>query len=97
MQKSDEINVALYGAQAEKDVKCNAPENELQMWMYEWSVNGKKMAVNPQMEFFSEADACKDAELNKPLVKSKDKAELVVTSGYRCRPSETMQMRMVFV
>ena len=47
------------------------------------------------MEFFSEADAHKDAELNKPLVKSKDKAELVVTSKYRCRPSETMQMRMV--
>ena len=54
MQKSD---VALYGAQVEKGVKCNASENELQMWMYEWSVNGKKMAVNHQVEFFSEADA----------------------------------------
>ena len=95
MQKSDEINVALYGAQAEKGVKHNAPENELQMWMYEWSVSEKKIAVNPQMEFFSEADAHKDAELNKPLVKSKDKAELVVTSKYKSRPSETMQMRMV--
>ena len=63
--------------------------------MYEWSVNGKKIPVNPQVEFFSEADAHKDADLNQPLVKSKDKAELVVTSEYKCRPSETMQMRMV--
>ena len=35
MQKSYGINIVLYGAQAEKGVKCNAPENELQMWMYE--------------------------------------------------------------
>ena len=92
MQKSDEINIALYGAQVERGIN---PENELQMWMYEWSVNGKKIAVNPQVEFFSEADVHKDAELNKPLVKSKDKAELVVTSEYKPRPSETMQMRIV--
>ena len=59
--------------------------------MYEWSVNGKKIAVNPQVKFFSEADA----ELNKPLVKSKDKVELVVTNEYKRRPSETMQMRMI--
>ena len=65
------------------------------MWMYEQSVNGKKITVNPQVEFFSEANAHKDAELNKPLLKSKDKAELVVTSEYKCRPSETMQMRKV--
>ena len=79
----------------EKWVKHNAPENELQMWFYEWSVNGKKVTANPQVEFFSEADAHSDAELHKPLVKNKDKAELVVSSEYRCRPSETMQMKMV--
>ena len=49
------------------------------------------------MEFLSEADACSDAELHKPLVKSKDKVELVVCSEYRCRPLETMQMKMVLL
>ena len=87
----------MYGSQAEKGVKCNAPENELQMWFYEWSVNGKKITENPQVEFFSEAGACSDAELRKPLVKNKDKAELVVSSEYRCRPLETMQMKMVLL
>ena len=29
------------------------------------------------------------------MVKSKDKMEFVVTSKYKCRPSETMQMRNV--
>ena len=57
--KSDDINVALYGPQAAKGVKHNAPENELQVWMYQWSVNGKKIN-SKQLEFYSEADAHKD-------------------------------------
>ena len=41
--KSDDINVSLYGPQAAKGIKHNAQENELQVWMYQWSVNGKKI------------------------------------------------------
>ena len=80
--KCDDINVALYGPQAVKGVKHNAPENELQVWMYQWSVKGKKIN-GKQMEFYSEEDACKDAELYKPLAKTKDKVKLEVNSEYR--------------
>ena len=62
--------------------------------MYQWSVNGKKIN-NKQLEFYSEADAHKDAELHKPLAKTKDKVQLEVNSEYRQRPAETIQMRMV--
>ena len=43
MRKADDINVALFGPQAEKGMKQSAPENELQMWSYIWSVNGMKI------------------------------------------------------
>ena len=94
IHKSDDINVALYGAQAAKGIKSNGPENELQVWMHQRSMNGKKIN-GKQLEFYSEADARKDAELHKPLAKTKDKVELEVNSEYRQRPAETMQMRMV--
>ena len=92
MRKADDINMALFGPQAEKGVKQSAPENELQMWSYIWSVNGKKIEAKPQLEFFSEEDAHKNAELHKPVTKKNDKAELEVSSEYKKHPQETMQM-----
>ena len=65
------------------------------MWSYIWSVNGKKIHTKPQLEFFGEEDARKDAELHKPLTKKNDKTELEVSSEYKKRPEETMQMQMV--
>ena len=53
------------------------------MWSYIWSVNGKKIEAKPQLEFFSEEDACKNAELHKPVTKKNDKAELEVSSEYK--------------
>ena len=64
-------------------MKQSAPENELQMWSYIWSVNGKKIEAKPQLEFFSEDDAHKNAELHKPVTKKNDKAELEVSSEYK--------------
>ena len=93
--KANEINVAMYGPQALKGEKCKASENELQVWMYEWNMNGKKIKSSTQLEFFSEQDACKHAELNKTLTKNKDKVDLEVKSEYRHWPSETMPMKMV--
>ena len=92
MRKADDINVALFRPQAEKGVKQNAPENELQMWTYIWSVNGKKIEAKPQLEFFSEEDARKNAELCKLILKKNDKAELEVSSEYKKCPEETLQM-----
>ena len=53
------------------------------MWTYIWSVNGKKIEAKPQLEFFSEEDAGKNAELCKPILKKNDKAELEVSSEYK--------------
>ena len=62
---------------------------------YIWSANGKKIKAKPQLEFFSEEDACKNAELHKPVTKKNDKAELEVSSEYKKHPQETVQMQMV--
>ena len=62
------------------------------MWSYIWSVNGEKIEAKPQLEFFSEEDAHKNAELHKPVTKKNDKAELEVTSEHKKHPEETMQM-----
>ena len=97
MRKADYINVALFGPQAEKGGKLDGLQiPELQMWSSICSVNGKKsLMTKPQLEFFSEEDAQKDAELHKPLTKKNDKAELEVSSEYKKHPEETMQMQMV--
>lgn len=97
MRKTDTISAALFGSQTVKGEKRNSPKNEVQMWTYKWSVNEVDVVDDHPLHFFSEQDARKNAEAKKPLGKKSDKIQLHVSSEFKVRPRETLQMKMVVI
>ena len=100
MKKVEEINVALYGAQAAKGEKRNP--SDIQVWSYNCYVNGEIFEVDgDEMQYFREADAKREGEAQRPeltkkmKLKKQDKLEMKVVCQYVERPSEVMQMRAV--
>lgn len=100
MKKAEDINVALYGKQAMKGTKREAPENEIQMFSWSWLLNGNEVKDVPyKMDFFTEVEARRDAEAHRSSKKlsKTDKLELQINSEYKPRPLETTQMKTVLV
>lgn len=94
MENVSEIDAAIYGRQVQKGVKRNAPSDEIQMWSYQWISTGKPPANSLQLWFFTQDEARKHADMNKPTGKGKDKSKLELLSEYRSRPSAALQMSM---
>ena len=103
MKKVEEINVALYGLQAVKGEKRTSLD-EVQVWVYKWFLNGaevetkdNQVSLHSTLKYFTEEEARRRGDVNKPNLKLKEEDELVmqVTSEYVHRPSELLQMRMI--
>ena len=103
MKKVKEINLMLYGHQAVQGVKRTSVD-EVQVWVYKWLLNGEEVeekdnlsSFHSTLKYFTEEEARKHGNINKPSLKLKDEDELFmqVTSEYIHRPSELLQMRMI--
>ena len=98
INRVEEINVALYGAQAKRGEKRDPSDSNVEMWTWAWFVNDKEVASSPDLKhYFSEEDARAEGDMNKPKkLKSgkKEDLQLRVKSTYLKRPSETDQMML---
>ena len=90
MKKVEEINVALYGLQAVKGEKRTSLD-EVQVWVYKWFLNGAEVEtkdnqvyLHSTLKYFTEEEARRRGDVNKPNLKLKEEDELVmqVTSEY---------------